>query len=296
MGVALILKHHEDRLDGRVRIFFQPNEEGRPSGAPLMIRAGILNDLDAVYGVHVAPDLEVGQFGLIKGAATAASDRFDVHVRQQGSGHSARPHESVDTVWVASQIINAYYQLVGRLTDARNATVLTVCRMHGGGAHNVIPESVEFGGTLRSTHPEDRRRVRRQMHDTAERTASTYGAHADVDIEDGSPPVINDETLVDHVADTVRSLFGEQAVHSIPQASMGGEDFAEYLRHVPGVFVRVGTAAGPDTHFPLHHGRFDIDERPLAPTARLMATALQQHLARDLNLGKPAASAFALDR
>ena len=98
IGVALVLHARRDDLHGRVRVFFQPNEEGLPSGAPLMIRAGILEGLDAVYAVHADPTLDVGRYGLIEGPATASSDRFEVKVRQEGTGHSARPHEGADTV------------------------------------------------------------------------------------------------------------------------------------------------------------------------------------------------------
>jgi metal-dependent amidase/aminoacylase/carboxypeptidase family protein len=109
-----------------------------------------------------------------------------------------------------------------------------------------------------------------------------HSVHVELDFEDGSPPVINDETTLRNVADTIREIFGDQAIYEIPQSSMGGEDFAHYLQHVPGAFVRVGTASGPETSYPLHHHRFDLDETPLAPTARLMARVLVNHLEQGL--------------
>lgn len=278
IGVALALDAHRDEISGRVRVFFQPNEEGLPSGAPLMIRSGILEGLDAVYAVHVDPTLDVGRYGLIEGPATASTDRFDVQVRQEGTGHSARPHEGVDTVWLASQLMNQFYQVVGRVTDARDPSVLTITKMNGSEAHNVIPEQASFGGTLRTVSPKDRETIRAFMRETTERLGELHRATIELDFEDGSPPVMNDETAIQNVADTVRDTFGEQAIHHIEQSSMGGEDFAHYLKHVPGAFIRVGTASGPETCFPLHHHRFDIDETPLAPTARLMARVLMNHL------------------
>lgn len=282
IGVALTLNERRDDLHGQARIFFQPNEEGLPSGAPLMIRAGILEGLDAVYGVHVDPTLDVGRYGLMVGPVTASSDRFEVRVRQEGTGHSARPHEGVDTVWVASQLMNQFYQVVGRVTDARNPSVLTTTMMEGSDAHNVIPEEASFGGTLRTVRPEDRKTIRAYMENTADRFGELHSARIELDFEDGSPPVMNDETTVHNVADTIRDTFGEQAIYQIPQTSMGGEDFAHYLKHVPGAFIRVGTASGPETSYPLHHHRFDIDETPLAPTARLMARVLMNHLKKGL--------------
>ena len=281
IGVALTLHENRSDLHGRVRVFFQPNEEGLPSGAPLMIRAGILEGLDAVYAIHVDPTLEVGRYGLITGPATASSDQFEVKIRQEGTGHSARPHEGVDAVWVASQLMNQFYQATGRVTDARDACVLTVTMLDGSKAHNVIPEQASLGGTLRTVSTDDRETVRSYMRQAAEHLANLHGAHIELDFEDGSPPVINDEAAIENVEATIQDAFGEQAIYNIDRASMGGEDFAHYLKHVPGAFIRVGTASGPETSYPLHHHRFDIDETPLAPTARLMGRTLMNHLARN---------------
>ena len=282
IGVTLLLHEHRDMLRGTVRVFFQPNEEGLPSGAPLMVRSGVLDGLDAVYAIHVDPTLAVGRYGLITGPATAASDRFDVYVCQEGTGHSARPHDSADTVWIANQLMNQFYQLAGRVTDARNASVLTVCRLCGSEAHNVIPETVSFGGTLRTISTTDRRTIRRHMHGIAERFSSMYNVQINVDVEDGAPPVVNDPALIDNVAATVREMHGEEAIYAIPQSSMGGEDFSYYLKHVPGAYIRVGTSSGDDTSYPLHHHRFDIDENALEPAVRLMCRVLVNHLKNDI--------------
>ncbi|MCS3679991.1 amidohydrolase [Salinibacter ruber] len=280
IGVALVLHNNRDQLQGRARVFFQPNEEGLPSGAPLMIRGGVLEGLDAVYAVHVDPTLEVGRYGLITGPATASSDRFEVRIRQEGTGHSARPHEGADTVWIASQLMNQFYQLSGRITDARTPSVLTVTMLDGSEAHNVIPEQTALGGTLRTVSPDDRETIRTHMREIANRMESLHKAHVELDFEDGSPPVINDEAAIANVEATIRDTFGEEAIHQISESSMGGEDFAHYLKHVSGGFVRVGTASGPETSYPLHHHRFDLDETPLAPTSRLMARVLLNHLDR----------------
>jgi len=220
----------------------------------------------------------VGRYGLIKGPATASSDRFEVKVRQEGTGHSARPHEGVDTVWIASQLMDQFYQAAGRVTDARDACVLTVTMLDGSEAHNVIPEQASLGGTLRTVSTDDRETVRSYMRQAVERLADLHGAHIELNFEDGSPPVINDAAAIDNVEATIRDAFGDQAIHHIERSSMGGEDFAHYLEHVPGAFIRVGTASGPETSYPLHHHRFDIDETPLAPTSRLMARTLMNHL------------------
>lgn len=277
IGVALLLHRMRDRLRGRVRVFFQPNEEGMDSGAPVMIRDGVLDGLAAVYAVHADPTLPTGVFGLKSGAMTAAADRVRVVVAGPGTGHSARPHQAVDTIWVATQILNALYQQVGRVTDTRNPAVLTICRIHGGEAYNVIPQEVEFGGTLRCTDPDDRAKLGDLIKSTAHHVGGLYGAIISAEVQRGAPPVLNDEHLTEHAWTAIRDLRGTDALFRIPRPSMGAEDFAYYLEHVPGVLVRMGTASGPETEHALHHGCFDIDERALALTAHVMAEVLRAH-------------------
>ena len=278
VGVALLLHAMRDDLRGTVRVFFQPNEEGTPSGAPLMIRDGVLDGLEAVYAIHADPSLAVGKYGLIRGAATASADRFRIRVRTESTGHSARPHDTIDTIWVATQIATALYQLAGRVTDARDGAVLTICRFLGGEAYNVIPAEVELGGTLRCISIEGQATLRRYIVQLAQQTAAVYGASAEVDYEEGSPPVVNDPKLIRHIGETARALYGRSALYAIPRPSMGAEDFAHYLTQVPGALIRAGISSSPQTSFRLHDSKFDIDERMLAPTARLMATVLARHL------------------
>lgn len=278
IGVALLLHARRDRLPGGARVFFQPNEEGMPSGAPLMINAGVLGGLDAAYAFHVDPTLETGRYGLKTGPVTAAADRFEVRVRGGGSGHSARPHEAVDTVWVATQIASTLYQLPGRITDARNPAVLTICRFQGGEAYNVIPASVTFGGTLRTISDHDRDFLADCIGETAQRIATSYGATAEVDIHRGSPPVMNSAEAIAIAEATILERDDPGAIFRIPRPSMGAEDFAHYLEHVPGALIRLGTASSDRTRFPLHDDRFDLDEAALAPAADLMARILTRHL------------------
>jgi amidohydrolase len=245
-----------------------------------MIENGILEGLEAAYAIHVDPTLPSGTFGVIKGATTAAAIRFNVTVSSSSTGHSARPHEAIDTVWVATQIANQLYQLSGRLTDPRDATILTICRFQGGEALNVIPARVEFGGTLRCTSLDTRRKMQDLLVAAAHLQGQLVGATVDVKFDEGIPPVMNDGRLVDLVTQTITSLYGPDAVHQIPRPSMGAEDFANYQQHVPGVLLRVGTSCNERTSFPLHDAHFDIDEAAMEPTARLMAQALIDHLNR----------------
>lgn len=282
VGVAVILSRLRQHLRGTVRIFFQPNEEGVPSGAPVMIDNGVLEGLSAVYASHVDPTLDVGRYGLIAGPATASADRFLITVSADTSGHSARPHQSVDTIWVANQIISQLYQLVGRLSDARKSAIITICRMNGGHAFNVIPSEVEFGGTLRCIDDAERERLKAHIIRIAKDVGVLYGARISVDYSDGAPAVVNHPGLVKGVAATISELYGTDAIVQVLVPSMGAEDFAFYLKYLPGLLLRVGTASGPDTSYPLHDSRFDIDEESLVPAAQLMSCVLISHLKKQV--------------
>jgi len=278
LGVALVLNQLRDQLRGTVRVFFQPNEEGSPSGSIPMIRDGVLQGLEAAYCIHVDPTLEAGRYGLLVGPVTATADRFGVHIHAPSTGHSARPHQAKDTIWIAMQVLNLFYQLAGRVTDARNAAVLTTCVFRGGDVHNVIPADVMFEGTLRCLNNDDRNTIKTYMRHTAEQFAALHEVTIEVTFQQGVPSVVNDRRLIANVRDTIVHLFEPDAVYDIPVPSMGSEDFANYLDYVPGALIRVGTQSGKRTGFPLHDAQFDIDEAVLAPTVQLMAGVLINHL------------------
>ncbi len=277
-GVALLLDGAREKLRGRARVFFQPNEEKSPSGAPVMIADGVLDGLSAVYAVHVDPTLAVGRFGLREGALTAGCAPFVVRIVGGQAGHSARPHEAVDTIWLATHILSQFYQLAGRVSDARRPAVLTVCRLRAGEALNVIPDAVEFGGTLRATDVETLTVLRKKMRRVAGALGALYGADVDVDFLDCLPPVVNDAACVAVAREAVEARFGAEAAHELALPSMGGEDFAFYLEKVPGAMIRVGSASGAETRYPLHHARFDLDEAALPRAARLMSDVVIRHL------------------
>ena len=282
VGTALILHQNRDRLHGTVRMVFQPNEEGIPGGANEMIREGVLHGVQSIYAVHVDPTLEAGRYGLLAGAITSAADQFHVVIEGSSTGHSARPHQTIDTIWIATQVAQALFQLPGRMTDARHPCVLAICRFHAGDAYNVIPNRVEFGGSFRTTDPQERSTMGRYIRRAAEELATLYGAIVHVEIRPGAPPVNNDPRLVKHLESVLRSRWGEDAIFHIPHPSMGSEDFSHYLEEIPGMMLRAGTRGSPTQAHPLHDARFDLNESALAPTSVLMAHVLSSHLEKGL--------------
>ena len=278
-GVALLASERRDEMSGTLRVFFQPNEESTPSGAPVMIEDGVLKDVSALYAIHVDPNLAVGRVGLRQGSLTAACSPFVVTIASGKSGHSARPHETADTIWIAQQIMAELYQLAGRVTDARRPAVITICRVQGGDALNVIPSQVEFGGTIRCSDTETLTFLREKVRRVAGALGAVYNADVDVDYAHFLPAVVNTALEVQNAHSAARDVLGPEAPVVLPLPSMGGEDFAYYLREVPGAMLRIGTASGEATRYPLHHSRFDLDEAALPLAARLMTEVCLRDLA-----------------
>ncbi|MCY4159473.1 MAG: amidohydrolase [Bacteroidetes bacterium] len=278
IGLALNLYRLRHQLKGRVRIFFQPNEEGNPSGSVPMIKAGVCDPLEALYCMHVDPTLDIGQFGVPEGQVTASSERIRVQIRARSTGHSARPHKVKDTIWIATQLLSQYYQYSGRITDARNPSVFTVCMIGGGMAHNVIPSEAWFEGALRCLNDQDRVFLLDYMERTAQNFAATHGVSIKFTRVEGLPAVINNAALGRNVRACIHELFDESATIGICVPSMGAEDFANYLEHVPGMLIRVGTRSSKDTSYPLHDAHFDIDEQALSYSVELMSRVMIRHL------------------
>ncbi len=277
IGIALNLHRLRHHLRGRVRILFQPNEEGNPSGSIPMIEAGVCDPLKALYCIHVDPTLDIGQFGIPEGQVTASSDRLRVEVTASGTGHSARPQNAKDTVWITTQLLNQYYQLIGRVTDARHPAVFTVCILEAGLAHNVIPAKVSFEGALRCLNNDVRVFLVNYMRRAAENFAQLHGVEIELINQGGLPAVINDPRLCQNVRTCIYDLFGKDSVLDIRVPSMGAEDFANYLKYVPGMLIRIGTRGSTATSYPLHDALFDVDERALSHSVRLMTRVLIHH-------------------
>jgi len=278
IGLALNLHRLRSELKGQVRIFFQPNEEGNPSGSIPMIQAGVCDPLEALYCIHVDPTLDIGQFGIPEGQVTASSERVRVQIHTRSTGHSARPHKVKDTIWIATQLLSQYYQYIGRITDARNPSVFTVCMIGGGKAHNVIPSEAWFEGALRCLSDQDRIFLLDYMERTAQNFATIHGVNIEFIRVEGLPAVINNSALGRNVQACIQELFEKNAAISICVPSMGAEDFANYLEHVPGMLIRVGTRSSKATSYPLHDAHFDIDEQALTYSVELMTHVMIRHL------------------
>jgi amidohydrolase len=278
-GVALLLHDNRDKFNGTVRVFWQPAEESSPSGAPSMIDDGVLNGVEAVYGIHCDPTIPSGTVAVRHGADTASFDAIKIEVRTDNTTHSARPHTGKDVMWIAHQVLLNLYQIPTRITDARSPLVISICTFHAGEALNIIPDHVRFGGTIRASSDTERYRVRQHIYQLAIQTEELYVVKVEVDLIPGAPPVLNYAALVDAVRAEMLEVLGPDAVLEREQ-SMGAEDFGYYSHFVPAVFMRIGTSCSPETSFPLHSKFFDVDESTMAPVSALLSYLLIRHLQR----------------
>lgn len=259
VGIARVLASLDD-LPGSVRLIFQHAEESLPGGALDIIEEGIHDGIEAIIAFHVDPHLEPGRVGLRIGPITASSDLVQVTVEGPG-GHTARPHETVDTIYAAGRIATEVPGLLGRLIDTRKPHTLVFGQIHGGTADNVIPDRVEMTGTCRLLDRQLWDEIPELVDRLVAEVAAPTGAKVITTYTRGIPPVVNHSAVIAEVEFAVAHTMGTEAVADT-HASLGAEDFAHYLDHIPGALIRIG-AARTDRGTDLHSGSFDIDERAI---------------------------------
>ena len=277
LGVALVLNQNRDKFKGIVRVFWQPAEESTPSGAPKMIEDGVLNNVDAVFGIHCDPHLSSGKVGIRNGTNTGSFDAFEIEIIAPNSIHSARPHLGKDAMWISNQLVQQLYQLSTRITDSRSPSVISVCTFHGGEAINVIPDRVKFSGTIRTSDPHSRSVLKNHVQSLCKSMESLYDVKINCEILGGAPPVINDSGLFSFVESTLGNILNRDAI-TYPEQSMGAEDFAYYGELKPAFFMRIGTSNSPDTSHALHSTKFDVDESTIQSAVAIEAFLLSQYL------------------
>ncbi|WP_061709096.1 amidohydrolase [Pseudenterobacter timonensis] len=269
LGAALQLKAREASLPGRVRILFQPAEENF-GGAKRLIRAGVLENVSAIFGMHNEPGLPVGAFATRGGPFYANVDRFVIRVTGKGA-HAARPHEGTDAILLSSQLVTALHGVASRNVNTLDSVVLSVTRIDGGNTWNVLPEQVELEGTLRTHRGEVQQTVKARVGEIAAGFASAFNAQIDITWYAGPTALVNDERWATFATSVARET-GYETQHA--ELHMGGEDFAVYLQHIPGAFVSIGSASP----FGLHHPAFNPDEALIEPAARYFARLAEEAL------------------
>ena len=268
LGAAELLA--EDPPAAPVRLLFQPAEEVG-TGAVALIEAGALDGVGIVFGGHLDTGLPVGVIAATEGVVNASADGFRVEVAGR-EGHAARPHQGIDAIVAASHVVVALQSIVSREIDPARPAVVTVGRFDAGRAQNVIAGRAVLEGTIRAHDAEVRTALHEAVDRVARATTAAHGAVATFELLAGGTPAIRNEGPALALArEAAARVVGTENVTEIAKANLGGEDFACYMEHVPGCFVRYGAAHPDGDERPAHSSRFDFDERALAVGAAWLA-------------------------
>jgi hippurate hydrolase len=261
LGAARILQETRKEWNGTVKLIFQPGEERNPGGASIMIREGVLENPkpELIVGMHVNPQLEKGKLSFRGGKVMASADELYITVRGKG-GHAAAPHQTIDTILVASHIVIALQQIVSRNSNPFSPSVLSICSFNGGFTTNVIPNEVKLMGTFRTMDETWRFRAHELIVQQAVSIATGMGAEIDVKVDVGYPNVYNHEVLNQIAKEEAIRYFGAGNVEET-ELRMGAEDFGYYSQLIPGCFFRLGTRnSNKGIVSGVHTPTFNIDE------------------------------------
>lgn len=271
LGAARLLAERKNELKGGVRLIFQPAEELSPAGgARGMMAAGALEGVDAVFGLHVWPDLPMGTFGVKAGNLMAASDHFSVYIDGKSS-HGAQPHEGADALVAGAQFVNAVQTIVSRNTDPQKSAVITIGRFDAGSRYNIVPGECHMDGTCRTFDTDVRAMVQHRMNEVLQGVCAACGCTGELTYDKGYCAVRNDAAMAGYLRHTAQNLFGPEKAVRVETPSMCAEDFAFYLNDTPGAFGWLGTALPDQEPWPLHNCHFAPPEDILWRGAALLA-------------------------
>jgi len=274
LGAAKLLANHKDELHGTVKFLFQPAEEqGGRGGAKPMIEDGVMKDpkVDYVFGLHIAGEHNSGILGFRAGSIAASPDKFEVRIIGKG-GHGSAPHETIDPVYVAAQVIIALQGVSGRMIDPMQPIVISVGAVHTGTKENIIPDEALLLGTIRTLDEATRKRAKAKVEEVVKGVSKAFGARAVVEFEkDAYPVTINDQKVTEQAMKIARKIQGGTKVKVI-EPQLGGEDFSRFLHEAPGTFYFLGTKnPAKGCIYPNHSSRFKVDEDVLKYGAASLA-------------------------
>ncbi|MGG7056165.1 M20 metallopeptidase family protein [Nitrosomonas sp. ANs5] len=272
LGAAALLKR--DPPPCHVLLVFQPAEE-RGGGARVVLKSGAFKGVKAIFGGHVTHHYRLGEIMVASGVITAQSDRFSIRIRGRG-GHGARPHEAVDAVIVVGLLITTLQTLVSREINPIFPSVITIGTVRAGSAPNVIAETAELEGSIRTTLPEVREHIHAGIKRMAKALEILHNAKIEVDIQEGYPPVVNTEQESRIAYRAAERIVGHAGMMTMDYPSMGSEDFSYYLEKIPGCYVRLGARKSEHEYIPLHSPDFDIHEGVLEVGAKYFAEVVRE--------------------
>lgn len=279
LTVAKILNERKNELAGNIKFCFQPSEEGTNGeeigGALMMMRDGVLEGpkVEKTLSLHLWNDKPVGWLHVAEGPVMAGADLFSINLTGKG-GHGAQPEVTIDPIVCASQIVTALQSIVARNIEPLKPAVISVTTLHSGTAFNVIPQTAELGGTIRTFEPEIRKKVHRRFEEIVRGTAQAMNCEVEILIKQVSAPVINNDNVAASVMNSAQNLFPQNEIASNPYLTMGAEDMGYMQEKADGCYFFIGSAnAEKNLNFNHHHPKFDFDESALVNGAALMASA-----------------------
>ena len=272
LGAAEVLSQVKDDIPGTVVFICQPSEEKSPvGGAKGLVASGVLDGVDAVYGLHVWPTLPSGKIGVLPGPMMAASDHIRIVLNGKAS-HAAMPHKGVDTIVAAAQFLTAAQTIISRRVNPLYPAVLTFGKITGGTRYNVVADTVEIEGTCRTYHAEAQDAVEAHLQDTLKGIDAMYGTVSHLDYERGYAAVRNTPQQAAFVAGVAKDCFGPDVLAAVDEPAMTAEDFSGYLQKFDGGFFWLGAIKPGDTVYPLHNTHFAVDEACLPVGVELMVS------------------------
>ena len=278
LGVARLFSSMPNRVQGNIKWIFQPAEEGG-GGGRVLTEEGVLENpkVEAIFGAHLFPDLKIGKVGIHEKEGLAAADRFIIKMIGRGA-HGAYPHLSRDPILAVGELISQLHTIVSRSINPLDSAVITIGKVSGGTAFNIIPDEAEILGTVRSLSQKVREELKSRMEEVTQGVAKSFGMDYHFDFQWGYPALINDPEMSRLVAAACARGIGKENVEFI-RPSMGGEDFAYYLEKVPGSFFRLGCRNEEKGIVnPFHSSRFNIDEDVLPFGVEMFARIIDEYL------------------
>ena len=271
VGLAIMVSELKLNISGSIRFIFQPAEEQAPGGSIAMIDGGAIENVDHIIGGHVLPKMDAGKLGFKAGPMAAIVELIEISITGPG-GHTSRPAETVDLIWAMSQLILSMEQSVRRSADQQQPVVLAFGKVVGGNTFNVLPDSIELKGTLRYLDSDLKDKLHSNIDKAISGVEQVTGAKIKWSVPYTSPGVFNDESLTDVLVESSKKAIGSNSTIILEESSMGGEDFAYYLEHIPGSYYRIGCYDGcaKDVHTP----NFDVDESCISTAVLFLGQAI----------------------
>ena len=277
LGAAEAFAHMQDEINGTIKLLFQHAEELVPGGARELVAAGVMDDVDQVFGLHVFPLQKTGSIGYHVGALTAGSDSFSLKIQGRGA-HGSMPDLSIDPINIGVEIINSINHIISREVNPFDTAVISIGKFVSGTAANIIPDTAEIVGTVRTLNQKTREFIAKRIKATIENVCNIYGATYDLTYKFGYDSVQNDAAATDIVIEAAKKIVAPEDIFEVP-TMMGGEDFSAYTNVRPGSFFALGVGAAADGYSYInHHPKFIIDEAGMLVGAEMFVQIIKDLL------------------